>query len=411
MRTRTPSMQRAVTPLALLHLAAGLDDLVDEQQLRRDHRRRVEHLPLDVVVVPDARRLGVHGLPREDVDANLGRALLLLLKDLEHRVLRVVARVLCQCLRDRQQRLGIRGDAELGAASDRRLVLRQLCVCERLEATGAGDEGAVLDGVGDRAGAIAHRLEDLRDDVLVRALDEDRAREGVLDALEEGVRLLSEANLLARLAVAEAVNRERIERVDLLATAREDHPLHVTPLGTAQREDALLCEHVERERVNALLVDNDERLVGGASLLLEVEDHLRAVVDPLALGCHHLLALLRRVVVEARVDLGLLVLEVVVHREDAALLKRLGHARVAATMVHDEALDEARVCARLVHHVHRLDHVQVDRRAIRLADAQHGVNNDVCEDVGELRVHFGAQRGLGDLQEEVARGSVHLQRR
>ena len=39
---------------------------------------------------------------------------------------------------------------------------------------------------------------------------------------------------------------------------------------------------------------------------LEVEDELRLVVDPLALGAHHLLALLRRRVVEARVDLGAL---------------------------------------------------------------------------------------------------------
>lgn len=38
-------------------------------------------------------------------------------------------------------------------------------------------------------------------------------------------------------------------------------PLHVPALGTAQRDNALLGEHIERQGVDALLVDDDKVLV------------------------------------------------------------------------------------------------------------------------------------------------------
>ena len=75
------------------------EDLVDEEQLRCDDRRRVEHLVLDAVVVPHADDGGVHGLAGVDVEAAgpLRRVRLLQLDDA---VLRVVARVRGERLRD-----------------------------------------------------------------------------------------------------------------------------------------------------------------------------------------------------------------------------------------------------------------------------------------------------------------------
>ena len=81
-------------------------------------------------------------------------------------------------------------------------------------------------------------------------------------------------------------------------------------------------------------------------------------------------------------------------------------------MVHDQALDQPRVGARLVHHVHRLDHVQVDIKAAKLvglADAEHRVDDDVGEEVGELLVHLGAQRRACDLDQQIAIRRVHLE--
>ena len=83
-----------------LALGFGIgEDLVDEEQLRCDDRRRVEHLVLDAVVVPHADDGGVHGLAGVDVEAAgpLRRVRLLQLDDA---VLRVVAGVGGERLRD-----------------------------------------------------------------------------------------------------------------------------------------------------------------------------------------------------------------------------------------------------------------------------------------------------------------------
>mmetsp|Transcript_34112 Transcript_34112/g.86611 ORF Transcript_34112/g.86611 Transcript_34112/m.86611 type:complete len:302 (-) Transcript_34112:374-1279(-) len=277
-----------------------------------------------------------------------------------------------------------------------------------LEGAGALHEEAVGHRVAHGAQPVAHGVLDLLEHVLVRALDEHRAREGVLHALDEGVGLLVEGLLLHVLGVPQDLDvAQHVERVDALAAARQHDALHVALLRAAEREDALTREHVERQRVDALLVDDHKGLARLARLVLEVEDELRAVVDPLALGGDHALALARRVVEEARGHLALLVLEVDVHAEDAALGQLLGHARVAAAVVHHEALDEARLHAGAVLHVHDLDHVQVDGLALA-PDAAHRVDGDLGEQVRELRVHLRAQRGGGDLDEQVAVQGVLL---
>merc|ERR1719198_2951172 len=110
-RRRTPPLrsveQRATEAargrLALLHLLAGADDLVDEQQLRGDDGGRVEHLVLDAVVVPDARDRRVHRLAVVHVEAQRGLAVGVRLLQLDDRVLRVVARVGRERLRDDEQ--------------------------------------------------------------------------------------------------------------------------------------------------------------------------------------------------------------------------------------------------------------------------------------------------------------------
>ncbi len=51
---------------------------------------------------------------------------------------------------------------------------------------------------------------------------------------------------------------EAVDRVDALSAARLAEPLQIAFLAAPQTNDALLCEHVERERVDALLVDDDE---------------------------------------------------------------------------------------------------------------------------------------------------------
>ena len=207
-----------------------------------------------------------------------------------------------------------------------------------------------------------------------RTLDEQGDALGALDLLDEGVLLLAERVLVHESGVPEHVGREVVDRVLGRAAADELETLHVAALGAAEGHDALLGEHVEREGVDTLLVDDDERVrllavlevavlveLGVAHGLLERDDLAHLGVGELALGLDELLALLGGRVEEARVDLRLLVLERDVEREDEAVLEPLGHVRVPSTVVEHEALDEARVDVGQVLHLHHLDHVQVDR--------------------------------------------------
>mmetsp|Transcript_8872 Transcript_8872/g.13441 ORF Transcript_8872/g.13441 Transcript_8872/m.13441 type:complete len:426 (+) Transcript_8872:469-1746(+) len=272
-----------------------------------------------------------------------------------------------------------------------------------------GHQVAVGDGIGDGTGAISHCLLDLCDHVRMGALDLNGAREGVLHPLHEGVSIVTQRVLCHTLAETKAVGRQVLERIDLLAAAREHDALHVAALCAAEREDAIAREHIECEGVDAFLVHDEKRLARLAHFALEVEDQVGTVVHPLALCGDHLLALLRAVVVEAGVHLRLLVLEVVVEREDVRVLQLFRHSRVPTSVIHDQSLDELRVESALVHHVHHLNHVEV-QRLVRLADAQHRVHYDLREQIGELHVHLRAENALRDLHQQrtVERVLLHL---
>lgn len=99
---------------------------------------------------------------------------------------------------------------------------------------------------------------------------------------------------------------------------KEDAPLHVPPLGATQRHDPLLGQHVQRKRIDPLLIDDDkvfrfpnrvalrvELLV--ADELLQLDDFAHFGVGELAFGFDELFALLGGRVEEPRVDLAVCV--------------------------------------------------------------------------------------------------------
>ena len=87
-------------------------------------------------------------------------------------------------------------------------------------------------------------------------------------------------------------------------------PLHVPPLRAAEREDAVLCEDVEAEWIDALLVDDDEVFLGLLGVyrliaheVLELDDLLAFCVCEAPFRLHEFLALLGRGVEEPGVHL------------------------------------------------------------------------------------------------------------
>lgn len=119
-----------------------------------------------------------------------------------------------------------------------------------------------------------------------------------------------------------------------------NEPLHVAALGTSESDDALFGERVERDGVDALLIDHHEavvRVLAAAHRALELDQLLHACVDELALGAHELLALLSRLVEEARGHLCLLVLHGHVARQYISLLDALLHVRVPRAVIQDNS--------------------------------------------------------------------------
>mmetsp|Transcript_16185 Transcript_16185/g.48159 ORF Transcript_16185/g.48159 Transcript_16185/m.48159 type:complete len:534 (-) Transcript_16185:26-1627(-) len=362
----------------------------------------MQHLLLDRVVVVDTGQHRVERLARFDIKAHHGPLVELLLHP-DDRLLRLVARVLGEDLREAEQRLCKRLDAELGAPRQRLLGDRPQVVREPdLERAGARHDAAVVERVGDGAQAVAHSVLDLRDRVVVGPLDEDGARVRVPHILHKRVLLLAQLVLVHRARVAEHIGAQLLDRVDRRASARQLQPLHVALLGAPQRHDALLGQQVQRQRVDALLVDEHKRLVGRvAHLALEVDDPANALVGVLALRSHKLLALVSVGVEEARVDLRLFVLEGHIGREDEAVLQTLGHARVACAVVQHQPPHECRILVQLVPHVHDLNHVEVERLAI-LAHHEHRVGHDARQLVSQCLVQLGTQRRARDARQQLA---------
>lgn len=141
-------------------------------------------------------------------------------------------------------------------------------------------------------------------------------------------------------------------------------PLSISSLGPTEGKDVVFGKDVKGQRVNALLINNDESLVSAvADLFLKVNNLGQLGIHKLALRLDELLPLLGRVVVERRVDFTgvcvsvsitnstkqrtkdtpLLVLERDIQRENVRILNPLGHVGVTRAVVHHKAFNETRV--------------------------------------------------------------------
>ena len=161
-------------------------------------------------------------------------------------------------------------------------------------------------------------------------------------------------------------------------------PLHVTPLGSPEGEDTVLRENVQTERVDTLLVDDDEILflllgVNGlvAHEVFQLDNLLALRIRESALGLDELFPLFRGRVEEARVDLArqrqssstncesshirFLVFQADIQSENICILDAFGHVRMPRAVIQDQTADELGFRSSSVLHLHNLHHVQVDR--------------------------------------------------
>mmetsp|Transcript_19452 Transcript_19452/g.51898 ORF Transcript_19452/g.51898 Transcript_19452/m.51898 type:complete len:235 (-) Transcript_19452:499-1203(-) len=225
--------------------------------------------------------------------------------------------------------------------------------------------------------------------MVVRALEEYRAAVRILHPLDEGVLLVAERLFVDGIRFAEIVDVQILHGVHRDTTHCEGESLHVAPLRSAKCDDPLTREYLQRGRVNALLVDQNEGLLVlfRAHLALELADFLHLVVSEFALGVRELVALRGGTVEKSSVHLALLILQRDVHGENVAIVEPLRHVWMSRTVIHDQSPDKGRLVAELVLHVHDLDHVQVHRH-VRLLDNLDCINHCLRHLVRHLRAEL-----------------------
>jgi len=387
----------------LPHVAACTHDLIDQKELLAKDRSDVQELPLDNIVVPDSGLGSWERLTGKCVHTEGLLVLVVSLLNLDESILGIEATVLSENAGHDKKRVTEASNTELGLSRNflSAGVLGEMLASGDLEGTGAGNDGLVLNGVLNSTETIADGILGLSDRVVVRALDQDGAREGVLDAFNESVLVVTERLLVDKLGEAEVRLLNVIDGVELLATASERDTLTVSALGTADADDVVAGEDLERGRVNTLLVDDNEVFVSTVTeALLELNNLHDAVISELTLGLDELLPLVSIAPEESGVDLGLLILEGDVEAHDVAVLEARGEVALSATVIEDEATDEARLRRHLMLHVHDLDHVEVD--SLVAGDALDGIDDDLTERVGDGGVDLGVERALGHSEEGVA---------
>ena len=190
------------------------------------------------------------------------------------------------------------------------------------ESTGAWKDRFVLNGVLDGTESITDGVLGLSDAVVVWSLDEDGAREWVLNALDEGILVLSKGLLVDELGKSEIRFFDVVHRIQTFAATSEWDSFSVSALCSSNADDVVSGEDLEGWWVDTLLVDHDEVFVGAvAELLLKFDDLQHSVVSELALRLDQLFSLLGVGPEESRVDLSLFVLERHVEAHDVAIFK------------------------------------------------------------------------------------------
>ena len=113
------------------------------------------------------------------------------------------------------------------------------------EGTSTRDHSFVLDGVPDGSETITDGILGLCNRAVVGALDQDCAREGILDSLDEGILVVAEGLLVDKPSETKVGLLNVIDRVDLLATAGKGNTLTVSALGSPDADDVIAGKNFE----------------------------------------------------------------------------------------------------------------------------------------------------------------------
>mmetsp|Transcript_903 Transcript_903/g.569 ORF Transcript_903/g.569 Transcript_903/m.569 type:complete len:422 (-) Transcript_903:70-1335(-) len=270
-----------------------------------------------------------------------------------------------------------------------------------LESTTTGKDSLVLDSVRDSSETISDSILSLSNGVIIGSLDQNGAREWVLNTFDESVFVLTKSLFVYKLGKTEILLCDIIQRVQAGTATSQRNSLTISSLCSSDTNDTVSGEEFKRGRVNTLLVDDNKVLVGTlAQFLLQITDLLNLIIGKSAFTGNKLLSLVGVAPEETGVDLSLFVFEGNIQAHNVAVLQAGRHVRVATTVIENETSDECRLGAHLVLHVHDFDHMEINWLVLTL-DSLDGINDDFGQRIGKVGVDLGVQGGSSNIDEEV----------
>mmetsp|Transcript_5436 Transcript_5436/g.13686 ORF Transcript_5436/g.13686 Transcript_5436/m.13686 type:complete len:423 (-) Transcript_5436:94-1362(-) len=260
------------------------------------------------------------------------------------------------------------------------------------ESTSTRNQCLVLDHVLDRTQTISDRILDLMQCVLVGTFHQQCTRERVFDLLYESELVLTQNMLVDQTGTTQVRLAQTLQRVDCSTTTSQSETFHVSALCTTKSHNTGTSQHIQRKRVDTLLVDYHETLSVGAELLLKIDDLLTESSDTTAftIGQHH--TVFGRLVFMNRVNFTLLVFQRNIARKNVGILGTLWHTGVTTAVIENKTSNQTSVEIGLVLHEHHLDHEQVDG-LVTTTNGQNSINHQLGELLSQIGAQLCEQRG------------------
>ena len=221
-------------------------------------------MAFDADIVPDPLVAGDHGFARVAIQSNRHSPVIgqVFLFERQEGFLHIQTRIFRQRLGNNQEGFGKGLQAHAGPS--RRLGNNLVAEMERggqLKGSSSLHHGSVFHSILDGPQSIPDGILHLHQRVLVGSLEQQSAGLGLLGTLfHKGKLVVSQRHLRYLASVSQHVLLQILERMNGSSTTRQGQTLHVASLGTAQTQNTLLGKHIQRQWINALLINHDKGL-------------------------------------------------------------------------------------------------------------------------------------------------------
>mmetsp|Transcript_10387 Transcript_10387/g.11276 ORF Transcript_10387/g.11276 Transcript_10387/m.11276 type:complete len:354 (+) Transcript_10387:228-1289(+) len=292
------------------HLSSGSDDFIDQQQLLCQNGRQVQKLLFHTVVIQNSFNFGGDRITGFNINTDGILGLLMFFNNSQKNVLGIETRIRGQSLRDDQQSVGESLNSQLDLSANFLRVFQKGFSKSDFKSSSTWENSLIFDGVLDSSQTITDGFFGLGNTVLSGALNQQSARQGVLNSLNKGVFVFTQSLLVNFSGETKVRLFEIVNRVNSNTTTSFNQSFHISSLGSSQSHDVFLGEHIQRDWVNTLLVnDNEGFVITFTNLFLQFNNLADLLISETSFSFDQLILIGSIFICENRVDFSLFVFQ------------------------------------------------------------------------------------------------------